>query len=692
MRLAYFSPLPPGKSGIADYSVELLPWLAKGAEITVFVDQAREQQAGGDLRPHCRVEQAIHFDEIDLQHPFDLCIYHQGNNPYHEYVYDRALKRPGMLVLHEHCLHHLIVLKTLGRGDAESYWKEMFYAYGRLGARMSDTRSRAISSEYQQFMMPLNHRLINRSLGIVVHSDYAASQLEGLSPEIPVEVIPHHLSPAALELDGWDQGECRRSLGLPEDAFIVSSHGFVTQPKRLPIVLAAFRRLLKVLPSARYLIVGEDHWHWKIAPLIEEMGLQGSVRLTGYVTGKDFFRYLKASDALVNLRYPTAGETSGTLIRSLGSGKPVIVTDFGQFSDLPDEICLKVAPGEDEERRLADHLQSLAYRPALREHLSRRARDWVREECAIERSADRYLGFAGRLVEAQRSRGVAPESVGSVEPFEINYRLDFPPEPTLQIDPTEALDYVGGFFADNPDALGYLRTHARRLLETLALTPVGNPQQKILELSSYLQIPALLHKYGRYGEILVTNWWEGEPREKPMSLRHAVTGEELHYRMRNVDVERDQLPFADGSIDVALSCELIEHLREDPLHMLVDLHRVLKWGGLLILTTPNIASAHSVRAVLGGGSPYIYGQYNRRSPADRHSREYTPEDVRIAMESAGFQVVRLLTSNIWHEADEDLLARLDRTGVPRDLRGDNIFAVGRKLSRKITRYPEELYE
>ena len=162
--------------------------------------------------------------------------------------------------------------------------------------------------------------------------------------------------------------------------------------------------------------------------------------------------------------------------------------------------------------------------------------------------------------------------------------------------------------------------------------------------------------------------------------------------MRNVDVERDQLPFADGSIDVALSCELIEHLREDPLHMLVDLHRVLKWGGLLILTTPNIASAHSVRAVLGGGSPYIYGQYNRRSPADRHSREYTPEDVRIAMESAGFQVVRLLTSNIWHEADEDLLARLDRTGVPRDLRGDNIFAVGRKLSRKITRYPEELYE
>jgi glycosyltransferase involved in cell wall biosynthesis len=78
--------------------------------------------------------------------------------------------------------------------------------------------------------------------------------------------------------------ECRRSLGLPEDAFIVSSQGFVTPPKRLPVVLAAFKRLLKLVPNARYVIVGEDHWQWKIAPLIEELGLRNQVRLTGYVT------------------------------------------------------------------------------------------------------------------------------------------------------------------------------------------------------------------------------------------------------------------------------------------------------------------------------------------------------------------------------------------------------------------------
>lgn len=678
MRLAYFSPLPPVRSGIADYSAELLPELAKSAEITVFVDRPRDQTSG---LPY-DIQQAIHFDEIERERPFDLCLYQLGNNQYHEYVYDRALQTPGMVVLHEHCLHHLVVWKTLGRGDEEGYRREMFYAYGRLGARLADSRSRAISSEYQQFLMPLNHRLVDRSLGVVVHSRYAASQLEGMSPDMPVELIPHHLSRAVGEVEELDKLECRRSLGLPEDAFIVCSQGFVTPPKRLPVVLAAFRRLLKLAPQARYVIAGEDHWKWKIAPLIEEFGLRNQVRLTGYLTERDLFRYMRASDVLVNLRYPTAGETSGILIRGLGAGLPVIVSDYGQFRDLPEDVCLRVAPGAGEEQELADRLQMLAYRPLLRDHLGRRAAAWAREECAIERSAERYLQFAGRLVAEKR-----PE-----RRLGRDHRLDFKSEPTIGADPEEALDYVAGFFSDNPDALGYLRTHWPRLLATLELTPIGGPDQRILELSSYLQLPLLLHRFGRYGEILVTNWWEGGPAEKSMSLRHSRTGEEIPFRMRNVDVERRRLPYEDGSIDVALCCELIEHLREDPLHMLVELHRVLRWGGLLILTTPNIASAHSVGALLGGSSPYIYGQYNLRHPADRHAREYTPQDIRIAMESAGFEVEKMLTRDIWHQTNDQLLAQLDRTGVPRELRGDNIFAVGRKLSRQIERYPRELYE
>jgi glycosyltransferase involved in cell wall biosynthesis/SAM-dependent methyltransferase len=684
MRLAYFSPLPPSKSGIADYSAELLPYLAQEAEVTVFVEQAHEGRER--LGEKIAVRQAVHFEAIDREAPFDLCIYHQGNNPAHDFVYEQAMRRPGLLVLHEHCLHHLITWRTLGQGDEEAYRREMFHAYGRVGARMAINRRRAIFSEYQQFLLPLNHRLINRSLGVAVHNQYAVSQLESLRPEIPVEVIPHHLSPVVAEMDQVDPLECRRSLGLPEDAFLVGSFGFVSEPKRIPIALAAFQRLLKVLPNARYLIVGEDHWKHRAQPLIEKMGLRHAVRLTGYVTEKDFYRYLRAIDVLINLRYPTAGETSGTLIRSLGAGKPVLVTDFGQFRDLPDDVCLKVAPGPEEEIELGRRLRTLAFQPHFREAVGRRAAAWVRKECAIERSAEKYLALARRLVEEKRP--VLPLA-------ETESALDLPADRLLQFSEEEgeaAIDEVAEFFADRPEAVGYLRTHRRRLLETLRLTPVGDPRARILELSSYLQLPALLHRHARYGEVLVTNWWEGPPAVKEMSLRHARTGETLHFRMGNVDVERQRLPFPDASINVVLCCELIEHLREDPMHMLLEIHRVLTWGGRLILTTPNIASAHSYEALRAGKSPYIYGQYNRRHPADRHAREYTPADVRAALESAGLLVVHLETRDMWHETREDLLRQLDRTRVPRGWRGDNIFAVGRKLSHQLIRYPEELYD
>src|SRR5262249_14588145 len=226
---------------------------------------------------------------------------------------------------------------------------------------------------------------------------------------------------------------------------------------------------------------------------------------------------------------------------------------------------------------------------------------------------------------------------------------------TIELDGKEALGYVGGFFSEDANATGYIQLHRDRLIRTLELVPVGGEDQRLLELSSYLQMPLLVKRYGRYGEVAVTNWWRGEPREKIITVRNPATGEEIAFPMKNVDVERDRFPFPHHHSDVALCCELIEHRREDPMRMLVELKRIMKWGGLVVLTTPNITSAFSVQEALAGRSPNIYSLYNRQSPADRHSREYTPADVRIALEAGGFKVLRLFTENVWHKADEEFL-------------------------------------
>jgi glycosyltransferase involved in cell wall biosynthesis/SAM-dependent methyltransferase len=687
MRLAYFSPLPPSKSGIADYSSELLPVLSRGAEISVFVENeadAAEHASRGDYR----VYPVARFEELHNSTRFELCIYHQGNNPYHEYIYDRALRTPGLVVLHEHCLHHLIAWKTLGRDNEESYWDEMFFAYGRSGSEIARMRSRDCGSDYQQFIYPLNRRLVSSSLGVIVHNEYAASQIETLNDtrfNLPrVEVIHHHLSPRIYEMDTLDRTECRRALGIPADAWVIASFGFVTFSKRIPVLLRAFKKLLDIVPNARCLIVGEDHWKWSVAPVIREMGLEETVQITGYTSEPDFFRYLKAVDAVVNLRYPTAGETSGTLIRALGAGKPVVVSHHGQFGEIPDRACRRVTPGPDEEKELFSQLRDLAWRPEVAESIGREASEWARTECDLVRSAGSYLNFAERLVVERRKAGGVPAHFG----FDLEYH-----EPGLiQVDRYEAIEYVRAFFEHDADALGYLDVHQDRLVRTVELLPVGSDSERLLELSSYLQMTTLIKRYGRYGEIAITNWWQDGPAVKMQHVRNEQAGEELTLPMQNVDVERDRFPYPDAHFDVALCCELIEHLAEDPMHMLLELNRVLKWAGLLVLTTPNIASAFSIREALAGSSPYIYGSYNRKSRSDRHSREYTPKDVRLALESAGFKVVKLFTADLWQATDERFLTELDHTGVPRDLRGDNIFAVGRKMSAQTERYPELLYD
>jgi glycosyltransferase involved in cell wall biosynthesis/SAM-dependent methyltransferase len=693
MRLAYFTPLPPSKSGIADYNAELLPYLANSADITVFVEHEREIRANRERE--YPVRDVSHFKGLHAEHPFDLCIYHQGNNPYHEYVYDHALQYPGLVVLHEHCLHHLIALKTLDRGDASTYRQIMFQVYGRRGAVLADTRDHGLGSQYQQFLMPLNYPLLARSLGIIVHNEYAAANLEipetiplskgqpGALAQAPlVQIIPHHLAPSTYELDEWSSEECRATLHLPTDKLLVATFGFVTEVKRLPVVVKAFQQLLAVVPNAMLLIIGEDHWAQSIAPLISELELDDQVTITGYVSEREFFTYLKAVDVVINLRYPTAGETSGTLVRTLGAGKSVIVSDYGHYGELPDEICLKIPVGEEEEHALYQQLRRLAFQPALRKRLGALAKTWARRECDIKQCAAQYLEFAERVV---RERTPTPVTIHQSRPT-----------PNIECDEDEAINYLLDWFADDEATQGYILHHRHRLIDTLKLIPKGDGTQRLLELSSYRQMPPLLSHYGKYAEIVTTAFWHGGPARKPQYMQNAKTGEELKFDFIRLNVERDSFPFEDESFDVVLCCELIEHLAEDPMHMVAEINRITKWGGLLIITTPNITSGISIQEAFRGRSPYIFGHYNRENVyyglGDRHNREYTPEDVQIVLEAGGFEVKELFTRDTWNKPGPEIMKILKDTFVPLELRGDNIFAVGRKLSSHLERYPEQLYK
>jgi SAM-dependent methyltransferase len=178
----------------------------------------------------------------------------------------------------------------------------------------------------------------------------------------------------------------------------------------------------------------------------------------------------------------------------------------------------------------------------------------------------------------------------------------------------------------------------------------------------------------------------------------SVRGEKFEASVDLFDAERDRYPYDDGSFETVLVCELIEHLVRDPLHLLLECRRILEDGGRLIVTTPNVASLTSVARVLHGyDNPQISSAYTRRRVDDidevPHVREYTPFELRNAIEAGGFQIEALFTEHIAGlEMNRPMWNFLEDNGYNTSLRGEQTYCIAVKRSDlAVTRYPRFLY-
>ena len=650
MRVAFLSPLPPARSGIADYSEALLAALRPLIDVEVF------PSAGPDFDPA----------------PFDLILYHIGNNAFHGFVYETALRHPGVVVLHESNLHHLIADLTIRRGDWDAYVRECEYEGGEP-ARLFAEKVRRLEAGPDYEGLAMTRRLLERSRAVIVHSRFMAEQVRAAGFQGPIAVIPH-----GAWIPEPSRAAYRHKLGLDELTPLIGIFGFLKPYKRIPESLRAFRRLLRLVPNARMILVGEPHPDFPIEPMLRSMGLSANVRVLGFAPIEDFTGYLGACDIVLNLRYPTVGESSGTMLRALGLGKAVLVSEIGSFAEFPDDVCLKVPVGQGEEDLIFEYLNLLVSRPEVSWALGRRARDYVTRECNWNVVAARYAGFLEAVLtgaEWQSGPAAAPAP---------------PAEPIPGLEP-----YLESWAQDH-EGRGYLNTHQTRLARTLEITPRGGPCDRILEMGAYLQItPALRSRLG-YGEV--RGCYYGKAGEIDLRRVTSADGETFECAVDLFDAEKDRFPYPDGYYSTVLCCELIEHLFEDPMHMMGEINRVLQPGGHLVLTTPNVAALRGIAAILHGYHPGFFHAYLRPSEGGgvdaRHNREYTPREVHQLLENAGFEVARLETGEFRDEPHPEfgwVLHLLDRYWLDKDLRGDGIYAVGRKKGPVRDRYPAWLY-
>ena len=656
MRAAFFSPLPPARSGIADYSEALIESLRHLLDLEVFSSAAQM------------------FDPAR----FDVAIYHVGNNGYHGFVYETALRHPGVVVMHESNLHHLIADLTIRRGDWDAYVRECEYCGGEPARAYAErVRKLEVGPDYEGVRM--TRRLLESARGVVVHSHFMEAEIRAAGYSGPIAVIPHGAWIPEADRNAW-----RYKLGLDEITPLVGIFGYLKPYKRIAESLRAFRRLIRLVPNARMILVGEPHPEFPIEPMIRAMGLSAHVRILGFAPIEDFVGYLGACDIVLNLRYPTVGESSGTLLRALGLGKAVMVSEIGSFAEFPEDVCLKVPVGAGEEDLIFEYLNLLVSRPEVAQALGARARDYVAQECNWATVARQYAEFLEAVAAGREWRG----SVSEPKPE---------PAPLVQAAGDPPLDtYLRGW-AVSEESATYLDTHRTRLVKTLEITPPGGPDDRILEMGAYLQItPALRSKLG-YGEV--RGCYFGPAGRVDHRTVTSAEGETFTCDIEHFDAEKDRFPYADEYFSTVVCGELIEHLFEDPMHLMGEGNRILKPGGHLVLTTPNVAALRGISAILQGYHPGFFHAYIKPAAGSgevdaRHNREYTAREIHKLLENSGFAVALLETGefrDLPHPEFGWVMHLLHRYRLETELRGDGIYAVGRKTGPVRDRYPEWLY-
>jgi SAM-dependent methyltransferase len=269
------------------------------------------------------------------------------------------------------------------------------------------------------------------------------------------------------------------------------------------------------------------------------------------------------------------------------------------------------------------------------------------------------------------------------------------PQPAESAPSAELAPYLHGW-AHDEEQRWYLNTHETRLVKTLSITPPGGPHDRVLEMGAYLQItPALKTKLG-YGEV--RGCYYGELGRCDHRTVISTEGEPFECTIDLFDAEKDRFPYPDGHFSTVLCGELIEHLFEDPMHLMSEVNRILKPGGHLVLTTPNIASLRGIAAILQGYHPGLFHSYIKPAESGhvdpRHNREYTPREIHQLLENAGFEVTLLETGGFRDAPHPEygwVLHLMNRYELDTNLRGDGIFGVGRKTGAVRERYPGWLY-
>jgi SAM-dependent methyltransferase/glycosyltransferase involved in cell wall biosynthesis len=397
MKLAYFSPLNPQPSGISDYSEELLPYLATGAEITLFVDGF--EPANAAIRSVFAYHDYRHNPQIlQTLAGYDAIVYHLGNDHrYHEGMLEVARRHPGIVVFHDFALQDFFLGLAQSRSQPEIYLEEVAACHGYQATQQAAEALQRGSTPplvERPLDFPLNVRLARSAEGIIVHSQWARARFAELAPTVPAAQINMPIKPPAAH---------RQPQTANDGAVVqIANFGLITPGKGIARALRALATL-KGKHNFHYTLVGEPNSFFDVRALVRQYHMEDRVTVTGHVTLAEFEQRIAGTDIAINLRERTVGETSASLCRIMAAGVPAIVYDVAAFSELPSDAVIKINHDQHADALLTAYLERLLADRQLRTRIGANARRHILAEHDIEQGAAAYLAFIREVI-ARRPR------------------------------------------------------------------------------------------------------------------------------------------------------------------------------------------------------------------------------------------------------------------------------------------------
>lgn len=382
-RLAFVSPLPPERTGIADYSSELLPALADHYDIEVIVAQDRVDDPW--VNRHGEVRDVSWFRAHAGE--FDRVLYQVGNSPFHQHMLPLIQEIPGTVVLHDFSMSGLMAWLEQHAG-AEHAWTDALYASHGYSA----VRERHIDAEAAKCKYPVNLHILQHAQGLIVHSEYSrnlAQQWYGEGFAASSEVIPLLRSAAGA----FDKAAARKQLNIDENDFVVCSFGFLDSTKlNHRLINAWLGSALAGDNRCNLIFVGENHggdYGLSLTQTMRSSGLGNRIRITGFASPEMFRQYLIAADMAVQLRTHSRGETSAAILDCMNHALPLIVNANGSIAELERE-AVWMLPDEFNDADLTEALVQLWRQPERRRTLGERAREIILNRHAPAECAQRY--------------------------------------------------------------------------------------------------------------------------------------------------------------------------------------------------------------------------------------------------------------------------------------------------------------